>query len=138
MSSQSNAMPESSLRPQGTATTAIPAARLMYWSVRRELWEIRSIYVAPVAAACLFLFGFSISILHLLVAKHAAPSLDLMQQRELFGMHAATQYVCDLVPRRAASLAATADQRVASRTKCYRCRHGGRRPAKQSYGRRVS
>ena len=85
MSSQSNAMPESSLRPQGTATTAIPAARLMYWSVRRELWEIRSIYVAPVAAACLFLFGFSISILHLLVAKHAAPSLDLMQQRELFG-----------------------------------------------------
>ena len=85
MSSQSNAMPESSLRPQGTATTAIPAARLMYWSVRRELWEIRSIYVAPVAVACVFLFGFSISILHVLVEMHAAPWLDVTQQRELFG-----------------------------------------------------
>ena len=57
----------------------------MYWSVRRELWEIRAIYVAPVAVACVFLFGFSISILHLLVEMHAAPWLDVMQQRELFG-----------------------------------------------------
>ena len=85
MSSQSNVMPESSLRSRGIAATAIPAARLMYWSVRRELWEIRAIYVAPVAAACVFLFGFSISILHVLVEMHAAPWLDPMQQRELFG-----------------------------------------------------
>jgi ABC-2 type transport system permease protein len=63
----------------------MPAARLMYWSVRRELWENRLIYVAPVAVACVFLFGFSISILHLLVEMHAAPWLDAMQQRELFG-----------------------------------------------------
>ncbi|MGA7109680.1 MAG: ABC transporter permease [Terracidiphilus sp.] len=85
MSSQSNVMPESSLRSQGIAAAAIPAARLMYWSVRRELWEIRAIYVAPVAVACVFLFGFSISILHVLVKMHAAPWLDVMQQRELFG-----------------------------------------------------
>jgi len=64
---------------------AIPAARLIYWSVRRELWEIRAIYFAPVAVACLFLFGFSISILHLLVEMHATPGLVLMQQRELLG-----------------------------------------------------
>jgi ABC-2 type transport system permease protein len=57
----------------------------MYWSVRRELWENRAIYVAPVAVACVFLFGFSISILHLLVEMRAAPWLDVMQQRELFG-----------------------------------------------------
>ena len=57
----------------------------MYWSVRRELWENRAIYVAPVAVACVFLFGFSISILHLLVEMHAAPWLDVTQQRELFG-----------------------------------------------------
>jgi ABC-2 type transport system permease protein len=31
------------------------------------------------------LFGFSISILHVLVEMHAAPWLDVMQQRELFG-----------------------------------------------------
>jgi ABC-2 type transport system permease protein len=78
-------MPESTLRSQGIAAAAIPAARLLYWSVRRELWENRAIYVAPVAAACVFLFGFSISILHLLVEMHAAPWLDVMQQRELFG-----------------------------------------------------
>jgi ABC-2 type transport system permease protein len=57
----------------------------MYWSVRRELWENRAIYVAPVAVACVFLFGFSISIIHVLVEMHAAPWLDVMQQRELFG-----------------------------------------------------
>ena len=85
MNSQSNVMPESSLRSQGIASAAIPAVRLMYWSVRRELWEIRAIYITPVAVACLFLFGFSISILHLLVKMHAAPGLDVMQQRELLG-----------------------------------------------------
>ena len=85
MSSQSNVLPESSLRSQGIVAVAIPAARLMYWSVRRELWENRTIYVAPIAVACVFLFGFSISILHLLIEIHASPSLDVMQQRELFG-----------------------------------------------------
>jgi ABC-2 type transport system permease protein len=78
-------MPESTLRAQANAAAAFPAARLMYWSVRRELWENRAIYVAPVAVACVFLFGFSISILHLLVEMRAAPWLDVMQQRELFG-----------------------------------------------------
>jgi ABC-2 type transport system permease protein len=85
MSSQSNVMPESTLRAQANAAAAFPAARLMYWSVRHELWENRAIYVAPVAVACVFLFGFSISILHLLVEMRAAPWLDVMQQRELFG-----------------------------------------------------
>ena len=31
----------------------------MYWSVRRELWENRSIYIAPLAVAGVILFGFS-------------------------------------------------------------------------------
>ena len=84
MSSQSNVMPESSLRSQGIAAVAIPAARLMYWSVRRELWENRAIYVAPIAVACVFLFSFTISIIHLLVQMHASPGLDVMRQRHLF------------------------------------------------------
>jgi ABC-2 type transport system permease protein len=85
VSSQSNVIPKSSLNPQGVAAAAIPAARLMYWSVRRELWENRAIYVAPIAVACMFMFGFSISILHVLIEMHAAPWLDVTQQRELFG-----------------------------------------------------
>lgn len=40
-----------------------PAAptRPLYWSVRRELWENRSIYVVPASAAALVLFGFALS-----------------------------------------------------------------------------
>lgn len=85
MSSQSNVMPDSTLRSQRIAAAVVPAAKLMYWSLRRELWENRMIYVGPVALACVFLFGFSISIIHLLVEMHTAPWLDLTQQRELFG-----------------------------------------------------
>ena len=32
-----------------------------YWSVRRELWENRSIYVAPILVAIVVLFGFLVS-----------------------------------------------------------------------------
>jgi len=35
--------------------------RPMYWSIRREIWENRSIYAAPVVTACIMLFGFFIS-----------------------------------------------------------------------------
>jgi ABC-2 type transport system permease protein len=88
-------MPESPLQAQGIAAAALPSARLMYWSLRRELWENRVIYIAPVAVACVFLFGFSISILHLLVEMRAAPWLDVMQQRELFGQP--YEFVEDLI-----------------------------------------
>src|ERR1700720_3598219 len=39
----------------------VSATRPMYWSMRRELWENRSIYVAPLAVAGVALFGFSLS-----------------------------------------------------------------------------
>ena len=32
-----------------------------YWSVRRELWENRSIYIAPILVAIVVLFGFLVS-----------------------------------------------------------------------------
>jgi ABC-2 type transport system permease protein len=38
----------------------IPASRRYYWSVRREFWENRSLYLAPVAVAALFLAAFLI------------------------------------------------------------------------------
>lgn len=34
--------------------------RPLYWSVRRELWENRAIYIGPLAAAGLFIVGFTI------------------------------------------------------------------------------
>ena len=84
MSTESNVMPDSSVRSPGIAAAVIPWSRQLYWSVRRELWESRTIYVAPVAVAAMFLFGFLISIIRLLIQRHAAPWLDPMQQRELF------------------------------------------------------
>ena len=60
MNTQSNAMTESSIRSQRTTPPAVSPARAMYWSIRREIWENRSVYIAPLAAAGLFLFGFVI------------------------------------------------------------------------------
>jgi ABC-2 type transport system permease protein len=83
MNAQSNAIPESPLHSQAIAPAVIPASRLLYWSVRRELWESRSIYIAPVAVAALILLGYLISTMHLPEKMRAASTLDAMQQREL-------------------------------------------------------
>ncbi|WP_309643850.1 ABC-2 transporter permease [Phenylobacterium sp.] len=44
-----------------TAPAAPRKVRPFYWSVRRELWENRSIYIAPAAIAAVVMFGFLIS-----------------------------------------------------------------------------
>jgi ABC-2 type transport system permease protein len=51
-----------------TMTAAPPSAakvRPFYWSVRRELWENRSIYIAPAVAGGLVLVGFLLSALQM-------------------------------------------------------------------------
>ena len=73
MNTPSNVMPESSVESQAIARAHVPATRLMYWSIRRELWEYRSIYVAPLAAAAVFLFGFLIALPH---HMHGVKTLD--------------------------------------------------------------
>jgi ABC-2 type transport system permease protein len=83
ISTPSNAMPESSLESQAIAPTAIPAIRHMYWSVRRELWESRSIYIAPLAVAVVILSGFLISMIGLPNKMRAALELDPAQQHQL-------------------------------------------------------
>ena len=40
----------------------IPQSRRLYWAIRREFWEHRSLYIAPVTVAVLFLAGFLISL----------------------------------------------------------------------------
>jgi ABC-2 type transport system permease protein len=52
----------------------------MYWSVRRELWESKSIYFAPIAGAALTLVACSISAMRLPERMRAAAALDPMQQ----------------------------------------------------------
>jgi ABC-2 type transport system permease protein len=83
VSTQSNVMSDPSVRSRGIAAAAIPAARLMYWSIRREFWENRAFYIAPVAVAAMFLFGFSLNALIMLAGLHPAPWLDPNQSDAL-------------------------------------------------------
>jgi ABC-2 type transport system permease protein len=60
--------------------------RPLYWSVRRELWENRSIYIAPVAVAVVVFFGFMISTVGMPARRKAVLLLDPARQRALIGM----------------------------------------------------
>jgi ABC-2 type transport system permease protein len=55
MNPPSNALPESAISP---APAIARATRPFYWSVRRELWEYRAIYLAPLAIAGVIVLGF--------------------------------------------------------------------------------
>lgn len=63
-------MPDPSSEPQADGSpafgpAALSPARLLYWSVRRELWENRFIYIVPLIVAAVVLFGFAIGAAYL-------------------------------------------------------------------------
>jgi ABC-2 type transport system permease protein len=63
---QPDALPASLPETQATATVArIPETKRLYWSIRRELWENRSIYLAPLIVAALIVLGFSYGIVRM-------------------------------------------------------------------------
>jgi ABC-2 type transport system permease protein len=66
--------------PSPPETQPLAPTRPMYWSVRRELWENRSLHVAPLIAAAVILFGFSIRTITLPRRMHAMSALDPAQQ----------------------------------------------------------
>jgi ABC-2 type transport system permease protein len=82
MNTRSNTV-SASAESQVSAVAEIPAERLFYWSLRRELWESRSIYIAPLAAAGLFLLGFLISAYRLPAKMRDLSALDPMQKHQL-------------------------------------------------------
>jgi ABC-2 type transport system permease protein len=77
MTTPSNVMPES-LDSQRTVPGVLPATRPLYWSIRRELWENRSIYVAPLAVAGVTVVGFLIATI-----GRALSTPDLMLRRAI-------------------------------------------------------
>jgi ABC-2 type transport system permease protein len=86
MNTQSNTFPEP-FGAQTIAPSASTAVRTMYWSIRRELWESRSIYIAPLAAAGVLLLGHLISLIRLPATMRSLSALDPAHQREAIATH---------------------------------------------------
>jgi len=80
MNSASNVMNQSPAQAQAIAPAAVSWHRQIYWCVRRELWESRSIYIAPVAAAGLTLIACMISAMRLPERIRSAATLDPTQR----------------------------------------------------------
>jgi ABC-2 type transport system permease protein len=58
----------------------------MYWSIRRELWENRLVYIAPLAAAAVFLVGFVINMLALRRRMHGVWPIAPSHQHNALAM----------------------------------------------------
>ena len=67
--------------PQPTAAAPLTPTKPFYWSVRRELWENHSIYIAPLIAAGVVLFGCVITAYRLPQMRRAALLLEPTRQR---------------------------------------------------------
>jgi ABC-2 type transport system permease protein len=79
MNTETNTVPES-------AGVSAPGynnspTRPFYWSIWRELWENRSIYIAPLIVAAVQVFGFAISTIGLAERRRAVLLLDPAIQR---------------------------------------------------------
>lgn len=57
--------PQASGSPTLGAATVLSPARLVYWSVARELWENRYLYMAPLIVAVVVLLAFGLGTSHL-------------------------------------------------------------------------
>jgi ABC-2 type transport system permease protein len=78
--------------PESPVTTGVgdpgynsSSTQPFYWSVRRELWENRSIYVAPLIVAVVALFGFLVSTIGMPERRQTVLLLDPAQQRAMIG-----------------------------------------------------
>jgi ABC-2 type transport system permease protein len=82
MNTQSNAM---SASVDSQAAPAVSSeTRALYWSVRRELWEYRFLYLAPLGVAAAYLLAFSTGWHHHLpTVVRQASALDAMQYRDV-------------------------------------------------------
>ncbi|HZR04220.1 MAG TPA: hypothetical protein VFA61_00135 [Candidatus Udaeobacter sp.] len=93
MNTQSDNTPQSAgVNDPGDSSTAVggrghtaSALRPFCWSVRRELWENRSIYVAPLIVAVVVLFGFLVSTVGMPQRRQAVLLLDPAHQRAAIG-----------------------------------------------------
>jgi ABC-2 type transport system permease protein len=69
-------------RPNGLPYYGAPT-RPLYWSVWRELWENRSLYIAPLIVAVVQVIGFAISAIGLAERRRGVLLVDPAKQRGL-------------------------------------------------------
>jgi ABC-2 type transport system permease protein len=81
-----NAPPEHPSRSQAVPPTPTSSPRPFYWSVWRELWENRSIYIAPSIVAAIILFGSFVGSFHLPGRRRNALLLDPAHRRAAIEM----------------------------------------------------
>lgn len=86
MNTPLNVVPESPLEAQVIVPAAAAAPRPMYWSVRRELWENRSIYIAPLIAGGVVTLGTLISMIWLPHSMHEYAAFDPAHERVMLAM----------------------------------------------------
>ncbi len=87
MNSQSNAMPgsprESQISGSQVISPAVTSATLpVFWSVRRELWENRYVYLAPLGVAAIFFIGHLVGIIRLPAQMRLLSGADPKHYRE--------------------------------------------------------
>lgn len=73
MNTPSSVIQESQVAAQSAATSL---TRSFYWSLRREIWENRSIYIVPLVSAIFYLAAFVGNTILLRVRIHGAWPLD--------------------------------------------------------------
>jgi ABC-2 type transport system permease protein len=79
MNAQSNALPQTAGAGDPGYTPAKPQP--FYWSVLREVWENRSIYIAPILVAVVVLVGFLVSTIGLPERRRQVLLLDPAKAR---------------------------------------------------------
>jgi len=87
MNTPSNAVSESAVQAQAAAPAVVTPGRLFYWCVRRELWEYRSVYLAPLAIAGVILLGDMFVLVRLPSTIRHAMTLDPVHQRDALAQH---------------------------------------------------
>jgi ABC-2 type transport system permease protein len=75
MNTEANALPES-LEMRHAATRKASQVTAYFWTVRREIWENRSIYIAPSVAGAVGVIAFAISAVNLGSKLRAAALAD--------------------------------------------------------------
>ncbi len=83
MSSASNAQPV--MEQQADRVAPLSPTSPFAWSVRREVWEHRAIFIAPGIASGLILFGFVLRMFKLPQLLHAMDKMPPLQQSFLIG-----------------------------------------------------